>query len=190
MNFINEDVGRCMSHGLDPQLIRAQAQAIKIPIIQRRVTWDTYEGEFKKAIGELKQVGVKGAVFGDVDLQEHKDWVDRVCREMEVEPIETLWGADPEQILTDFVREGFEAIVVRVKADLFDEEWLGRVIDEALVKMLKERKIESNFHLLGERGEYHTFVVGGHIFERRIEILEADKILKNGYWLLDISKWE
>lgn len=190
MNFISEDVGRCMSHGLDSKLIRAQAQAIEIPVIQRKVTWDTYEREFKKAIRELKQVGVKGAVFGDIDLQEHRGWADRVCKEIEIEPIEPLWGADPERILTDFINEGFEAIVVRVKADLSGEEWLGRKINESFVKELRERKNKSNFHLLGEAGEYHTFVINGPLFKRRIKIFDSTKVLKNGYWSLDISEWK
>lgn len=68
LNFINEDIGRCMSHGLDSKLIRAQSLAIGIPIVQRGVTWDTYERGFKDAIRELKQMGVGSAVFGDVDI--------------------------------------------------------------------------------------------------------------------------
>ena len=179
-----------MSHGLDPKLIRAQAQAIKIPIIQRKLTWDTYEREFKKAVLEIKQAGVKGVVFGDVDLQEHKDWVDRVCKELGIEAIEPLWGADPEQLLTEFMNEGFEATVVRAKADIFGEEWLGLEIDENFVKELRKLKNKSNFHILGEAGEYHTFVINGPMFKRRIRILEADKFLKDGYWSLDIAKWE
>ena len=190
LNFVSEDVGRCMSHGLDSKLICAQAKAIEIPIVQRGVTWDTYEQEFKKAIGELKQVGVKGAVFGDIDLQEHRDWVDRVCKELNIEPIEPLWGADPEQILADFMNENFDAIVVRVKAELFDEEWLGRKINGNFVRELRMLKNRSNFHILGEAGEYHTFVTYGPLFKRRIKILESNEVLKNGYWSLDISKWE
>ena len=190
LNFTSEDVGRCMSHGLDSKLICAQAKAIKIPIIQRRVTWDTYEQEFKKAIGELKQVGVRAAVFGDVDIQEHRDWVDRVCKELDIEPIEPLWGTDPERILTDFINEGFEAVVIRVKSDLFGEEWLGCKIDESFMKELLKHKNESNFHILGEAGEYHTFVTDGPLFKRRIRILEGDKVLKDRYWSLDVSKWK
>lgn len=190
LNFINKDSGRCMSHGLGPKLIRAQAQAIKIPIIQRKLTWDTYELEFKKAVLGLKQAGAKGVVFGDVDLQEHKDWVDRICKELGIKAIEPLWGADLEQLLTEFVNEGFEAIVVRAKANIFGKEWLGLEIDENFAKELRKLKNKSNFHILGEAGEYHTFVTNGPLFKQRIRILEADKFLKDGYWSLDIAKWE
>ena len=190
LNFISEDVGRCMSHWLDSKLILTQAQAIEIPVVQREVTWDIYEQEFKSAIHELKQVDVKGVVFGDVDLQEHKDWVDRVCKGLDIEAIEPLWGANSEQILTDFMKEGFEATVVRAKAGLFSKEWLGCKIDGNFVRELHTLKNKSNFHILGEAGEYHTFVTDGPLFKRRIKILKGDKVLKNGYWSLDISKWE
>ena len=39
-----------MSHGLDSKLMVAQSQAIGIPLIQREVTWDTYEDGFKAAM--------------------------------------------------------------------------------------------------------------------------------------------
>ncbi len=190
LNFVSEDGRRCMSHGLDSKLIRAQAQAIEIPIVQRKVTWGTYERGLKDAIRELKRARVRGAVFGDVDLQEHKDWVDRVSKELGIEAIEPLWGADPEHTLTELISEGFEAIVVRAKADLFGKEWLGLKIDENFVGRLHELRNKSNFHILGEVGEYHTFVTNGPLFKRRIKIIASDKVLKDGYWSLDITKWK
>ena len=187
LNFISED-RRCMSHGIDSKLMIAQSQAIEIPIVQRKVTWDTYEQEFKTVIRELKRIGVGGAVFGDIDIQEHKDWVDRVCKELNIKPVMPLWGRDPEQILTDFIDEGFEAIVVMVKADLLGEEWLGRRVDESFVSDLL--KLKNKVHLCGELGEYHTYVTNGPFFKRRIKILDSSRMLKNGYRNLDISKHE
>lgn len=187
LNFVSRDK-RCMSHGLDSKLIAAQSQAIEIPIVQREVTWDTYEQGFKIAIRELKRMGVSGAVFGDVDIQEHKDWVDRICNGLNIKPVMPLWGLDPKQILTDFIDEGFEAIVVMVKADLLSEEWLGRKVDRNFVSDLL--KLESKVHLCGELGEYHTFVSNGPLFKRPLEILDSKKISRNGYWFLDITRYD
>lgn len=75
LNFVSKE-GRCMSHGLDSKLMVAQSQVIEIPIVQREVTWETYEREFKIAVRELKQEGVEGVVFDDIDVQEHRDWVE------------------------------------------------------------------------------------------------------------------
>lgn len=182
-----------MSHGLDPKLMVAQSQAIGIPIIQREVTWDTYEEEFKATMIKLKQMGIKGAVFGDIDIQEHKDWVNRVCSEVGIIPMELLWSLDPEQILTDFIDEGFEAIVVNVKAELFGQEWLGRKVDRRFLRDLQRLQAEHDVHICGELGEYHTLVTDGPIFKRRIRILDSRKVLRKGYWeywLLDVLKYD
>jgi len=192
LNFISKEE-RCMSHGLDSKLMVAQSQAIGIPIVQREVTWDTYEEGFKAAMRELKQMGVEGAVFGDIDIQEHKDWVDRVCGEVGVTPMEPLWGLNPKQILIDFIEEGFEAIVVNVKADLFGEEWLGRKLDRSFLEDLQKLRREHDFHICGESGEYHTLVIDGPIFEKRIRVLDGRRGLREGYWrfwLLDILRYE
>ena len=191
LNFVSKD-GRCMSHGLDSELIAAQSQAIEIPLVQKEVTWETYEQEFKIAIQQLKQRGIDAAVFGDIDVQEHKDWVDRVCGEVGITPLEPLWGLNPEQILTDFIDEGFEAIVINVKADLFGEEWLGRRVDRRFLEDLQKRRSKRDFHICGEWGEYHTFVIDGPIFKRRIRILDDRRVSREGYWkfwLLDILRY-
>ncbi len=187
LNMISEDGRRSMSHGLDPALIAAQSQTLNIPVIQRRTTWETYEREFKSVIYELKQTGVSGAVFGDIYVQEHRDWVEKICKELGIEPIMPLWGRDTRDILAEFIDTGFRATVIRVRADLLGEELLGREIDRNFIDDIsKSGKID----LCGELGEYHTFVTDGPLFKRRIKILESARTLKDGYWSLDILKWE
>jgi diphthine-ammonia ligase len=184
LNFISEDGKRSRAHGISSDLIALQAEAIGIPIIQVRSSWEGYEERFKEAVEELKERGVKGGVFGDIDLQEHREWVDRVCSEANVAPIEPLWGNDPREILTEFVNTGFKAIVINVKADSFSEEWLGREIDLHFIHDLPEE-----IHPCGEHGEYHTFVVDGPLFQRRMEIKKGDKKFRDGNWLLDVSEY-
>ena len=43
LNFTFEDVGEWTPHGLAPELTTMQSEAMEIPIVQREVTWDTYE---------------------------------------------------------------------------------------------------------------------------------------------------
>ncbi|MFZ2071448.1 MAG: diphthine--ammonia ligase [Halobacteriota archaeon] len=184
LNFISEDGKRSRAHGISSDLIALQAEAIEIPIIQVKSSWEGYEAKFKEAVEELKEKGVKGGVFGDIDLPEHKEWVDRVCSEVDVASIEPLWGNEPREILTDFVNAGFKALVIKVKADFFGKEWLGREINEQFINDLPE-----GIHPCGEHGEYHTLVVDGPLFQRRVEIMKSDKVLKDGNWLLDISEY-
>ena len=183
LNLLSEDGKRERAHGTRPFLLRLQSEAIGIPVIQVNASWEGYERKFKQAVEELKKEGVEGGIFGDIDLIAHREWVERVCKDLEIEPIIPLWGLDPEDILREFIAEGFEAVVVATR---IKEEWLGRKVDEAFIEELKEFE----FHLSGESGEYHTFVCDGPIFRRRMKVSELEKVYVEGTWFLDIKEGE
>ena len=185
LNFISED-GNRSSHGLDAELLSIQSQAVEIPIVQSITTKNTYEQDFKKVVDILKQDNIQGIVFGDIYLQGHRDWIERVCNDVDIRPIFPLWGIDTEKIVHDFIDTGFDSIIVAIKAEILSEEWLGKKVDKNFIGKLKDIKIDP----CGEAGEYHTFVIDGPLFKKRLRILDSDKVLKERYWLLDISRYE
>lgn len=190
LNMITEDGSRSWTHGQSVELLQAQSQAIGIPLIQRQTTMADYEAEFKDALLSLEQEGVAGGVFGDIDLEEHRQWIDQTCGEVDITPHLPLWGQVQERILTSFIASGFEAVLVVTKADLFGEEWLGRRIDPDFLSYLSELRQKHCIQPCGEAGEYHTFVTDGPLFDQRIEILETNKVLREGCWFLEISNYE
>ena len=147
---------------------------------------NNYEAEFKDILLTLKREGIKGGIFGDIDLEEHRQWIDRVCDEVDIIPNLPLWGQAQEKILRDFIDSGFEAVIVVARADLFGEEWLGRKVDLDFIYHLSELKQTNDIQLCGEAGEYHTFVTDGPLFKKRIEILKTNRVLREGYWFLEI----
>ena len=186
VNFISKEFHRVSFHGTEARLIQLQSQAIGIPLLQKETTWDGYEQEFKEAVRGLIPCGVTGMVFGDIYLQEHKDWVERVCNDLDIEAVEPLWGKSAEEILSGFIEKGFEAVIVSAKSDVIDDDWIGRRVDKAFVEYLKRKNID----ICGENGEYHTLVTNGPIFNRRIQLIESKVISRNNYWLLDTVKYQ
>jgi len=188
--MVSEDGAYSRTHGLSSRILQLQSQAIGIPLVQRQATWQSYENEFKKMIHNLKQEGIEGGVFGDIDLEEHREWVERVCREAGITPHQPLWGQSQAEILRDFVDSGFETIVVATRADKLGEEWLGRKIDADFIEQIIEMSKTQAVTPCGETGEYHTLVVDGPLFQKRMEITEAKKILRDGHWFLKIINAE
>ncbi|MFC2067805.1 diphthine--ammonia ligase [Chloroflexota bacterium] len=185
-NMLTKDGTHSRTHGLSADILQLQSQAIGIPLLQRQATWDTYEDEFKKLLGSLKQEEISNGIFGDIDLDEHREWVERICVTAGITPHLPLWGRRQDEILSDFIFLGFEAVVVATRADLLGEEWLGRKIDLDFINQLTEFPKTNNITLCGEAGEYHTLVVDGPIFQKRLEIQETGKALRDEHWFLDI----
>ena len=185
VNFISQEFKRVSFHGTESRLIQLQSQSLGIPLLQKETTWNGYEQEFRGAVRSLLPEGIKGMVFGDIYLQEHKDWVERVCGDLGIEAVEPLWDKNPENVFTDFIDAGFEAIIVSAKAELIDEGWIGQRVDRKFMEYLKAKNID----LCGENGEYHTLVVDGPLFNRRIEIVESRTISRDNYWFLDTGKY-
>jgi uncharacterized protein (TIGR00290 family) len=180
LNFISEDGERARSHGTKAGVLALQAEAIGIPLIQVKTSWENYEENFKKVVRELKHKGIEGGVFGDMDLEEHREWVERVCSEVGIKAFLPLWGIKPEELIEEFLKLKFKAIVVATK---LDETLPGKVLDKALVSRIS--KLGS--HLCGENGEYHTFVTDGPIFRKALKVTRGESKKRDNIWFWDIS---
>lgn len=187
VNFISEEYKRVRFHGTDAKLIKQQSELAGTQLIQNETTPDGYGKEFKNAVQGLIPQGIKGMVFGDLYIEEHKQWVERVCGELGIEAIEPLWKINTEKILNDFMNEGFEAVIVSSQKKFVAKEWIGHKVNREFIEYLKTMP---EVDICGENGEYHTFVVGGPLFKGRIDITESLVIEKNGYWFLDIKGFE
>jgi len=180
VNFISEDGERSRSHGIKTSVLALQAEAIGIPLIQVKTSWENYEENFKKVVRELKGKGVQGGVFGDMELEEHRQWVERVCSEVGIKAFLPLWGIEPEELIDEFLKLKFKAMVI---ATTLEEGLLGKVLDKALVSQVT--KLGS--HPCGESGEYHTFVTTGPIFKRTLKVTQGKKERRDKVWFLEIS---
>jgi uncharacterized protein (TIGR00290 family) len=190
LNFISKESKRCCFHGIEGALLKLQSELIGIPLIQKEVSPDMqkYEDEFKEAVRALKAKGVEAMIFGDIYLRDQINWVERVCGDLKIKPVEPLWNNLPANVLEEFIDLGFKAIVVSSKADKFGRDFVGREVNKNLLKELESK----NICPCGENGEFHTLVVDGPFFKREIRILESKPILKKGFWkhwFLDIKKY-
>ena len=174
-------------HGLDPRIIVDQARALDLPVVQRTASWETYERVFKEAVEEIKRrLEVEGVVFGDIFLEEHRRWTIETCEELGVKALSPLYGEDEERLMEEFLDAGFKAMIVCVKLDKLSVDLLGRIFDREVVKLLESAGIDP----CGEYGEYHTLVLDGPIFKRRIEVLEGRvEHIPRGYAVFNIRRW-
>ncbi len=171
------------SHGLPRSVLEEQSRLLGIPIIFCAATWDEYEAVFLQALGELKAAGIEAGVFGDIDVEDHREWVHRVCGSVGVRPFHPLWQCSRRGLLEEFIDLEFEATVVVLRNDLLDESFLGRRIDRETVADMERAGIDAS----GELGEYHTVVVGGPLFSSTIELRDMVREVWEEYSFLRIG---
>ena len=183
ITMLTENGERSRSHGLSLNLLKKQSETLSIPLRTYATSWKDYETNFITALKEIKESEINIGVFGDIDIDDHKKWVKKVCNKTNVLEYLPLWKETRRKIVQEFIGEGFKAIIVAVKDKLLDKELLGRELDNNLLKILEKKGID----LAGENGEYHTLVTGGPIFTNDIEYKLEEKIFFNGYWFQDVS---
>lgn len=93
--MLESDGGRSRSHGLTTELLFAQAERMHVPLLHSGSAWQDYENAFADLLIRARdELNANAAVFGDIDVQSHRDWIERVCARDDVQltPLFPLWG--------------------------------------------------------------------------------------------------
>ncbi|MFE8699226.1 diphthine--ammonia ligase [Cytobacillus sp. FJAT-54145] len=165
------EMGRTFGHGDRTEMIQLQAEALNIPVHFIECTFKSYTDRFVESLSKLKEeYQLTGIAFGDLYMDEHRDWGESVAKRAGVDAIYPLWMKQDESevALKKFVESGYEAVVIRVREELVDEAWLGRKVDSSFYHDI----IKMNICPMGEAGEYHTYVFNGPLFKKKIKLGE------------------
>jgi diphthine-ammonia ligase len=163
-------------HAHPLEVMRSQAEAVGLPHIEAVVS-QPYEEGYRRAILEAaKTLQLDVLITGDIDeVAGAPNWIRERCAGTGIEVLTPLWQRDRASLLQGFLVAGFEAVISCVRAPL-TPGWLGRRLDHETVAALQDLADESAIDLSGEQGEYHTIVVDGPIFERRVQLQTKDYV--------------
>lgn len=164
--MLHESGAHSRGHGLPLSVLEAQAEALGVPLVTRSTTWSEYEERFVAALEELRAGGVEGAVFGDIDLEGHRDWVEAVCARTGLSCHLPLWREPRRRLVDELIDSGVGATVVAVDAQRLSPALLGRSLDADLIDDL----VAAGADVCGENGEYHTAVTVAPLFARQVRL--------------------
>lgn len=178
-----DDTGtRSRSHGLRPEVLAAQAEALGLPLWTARASWTTYEHEFTALLARAAEAGARAVVFGDIDLQDHRDWEDRVCVAARVEAALPLWQEPRRALVEEGLRRGLRSRIVAVREDTLPADLLGRELDTGLLDEIERLGADP----CGEGGEFHTVVVDGPGFRSPLSLHAGEVHREGGVAALDL----
>jgi len=178
--MLHEDGGASRGHGLPLGLLEAQAASLGIPLVTRCTTWDDYEATLVSLLHGFRAEGIEAGVFGDIDLQAHRDWVENVCELTGLGCHLPLWLEPRRRLLDELLGGGGRATIVAVDQSKLGREFLGLVLDEAVIARLEAAGADA----CGEEGEYHTMVTAGPLFSTPVPLTWSGVEERDGHWVL------
>lgn len=182
--MLEEEGKRSRSHGMPPELIRAQAESIGLPVFTAAASWTDYEKVFMTLLEKAKEQGAEVLVTGDLDMPEHGCWHEKVAKNAGLKLGMPLWGMNHREAVEEFIDLGFVSIVVTVNLSLgMRPEDLGRTLTHEYIKELEARGIDP----CGEGGEFHTTVVDGPIFNHPVPVLKREILNDGDYAFLPLE---
>lgn len=180
VNMMNENGKISRSHGLPPSLLQQQAAAMDLPLITTATTWNDYEKNFIAALDQVSaDYHATAMVFGDIDLQAHRDWEEMVCAKAGLLALLPLWQQDRRVLVAQMLEAGIETMIVSCNSTL-GEVFLGKLLSAELIEKLEEKGVD----VCGENGEFHTVVVNCPLFKQPLLLPSFSTVLHDNYWFL------
>lgn len=182
--MMEEEGKRSRSHGMPPELIRAQASSIGLPIYTAAASWTDYEKVFIRLLEKAKNQGAEVLVTGDLDMPAHGCWHEKVTNYAGLKLGMPLWEMNHRVAVEEFIDLGFVTIIVTVNLSLeMRVDDLGRTLTHEYVKELEARGIDP----CGEGGEFHTTVIDGPIFKHSIPVRNCEIVKDGDYAFLPLE---
>jgi uncharacterized protein (TIGR00290 family) len=186
LTTVTETFGRVSMHGVREELLRAQHSAIGLEPVIVSIPFpcpnDIYEARMAAALGEAKAQGVTHVIFGDIFLEDVRAYRERKLAGSGITPVFPLWGRPTLALAREMIDAGMETFLVCVDLKQLPGNFAGRRFDQALL-----RDLPAAADPCGENGEFHTCVVGGPMFARRISVAAGETVEREGFTYADLA---
>lgn len=174
---LSADKGRISMHGVRKELLLEQVKNLGIPLQIADLSTDTslktYNEVMEKECLKLKNEAFTHSIFGDIFLEDLREYREHQLKEIGIKCVFPLWKRDTSELIQEFLDWGFKAIVVCTNSKYLKDSFCGRVIDEEFLKDLP-----ANVDPCGENGEFHTFVFDGPIFTNPVNFKIGEKQIR------------
>lgn len=181
---VTEGYERVSMQGIALPVLRAQAEAAGLPVIEARMPQRAsnaiYEQSFAAGLAEVRRrwPDCVSIAFGDLFLEEIREYRESLCARNGWTPMFPIFGADTAQLAREMIARGLEAHVCCVDTEQLDARFAGRVFDQAMLDSLP-----AGVDHCGEKGEFHTCVVAGPMFARALPVRRGEQVLREERFL-------
>lgn len=185
LTTVNAKFQHVAMHGVRVEVLRRQAAAVGLPLVEVPLPWPCSEDEYAElmagATAALAADGIRHMVFGDLFLEDIRAYRDAKLAAVGMEAVYPLWQVPTDRLAREMLAAGVEAFVATVDLSKLDASFAGRRWDAAFMADLPE-----GIDPCGENGEFHTCVVDGPAFAARIGVTAGETVIRDGFAYADL----
>jgi ABC transporter with metal-binding/Fe-S-binding domain ATP-binding protein len=178
ISLISENNNSYMFQRVGLDYIDYQAKCLNIPILKKYT-----KGEKEKELIDLKKIieeaknkyNLDGIVTGAIYSIYQSSRIQKICNELDLYCFNPIWQIDEEEYINDLIKNNFKIKIIGIFSYPFTKRDLNKTIDDKFIKYLKENKKKYNISLIGEGGEFESFVTYSPLFKKKeLSILDYD----------------
>ncbi|MEM1203184.1 MAG: ATP-binding protein [Acidobacteriota bacterium] len=182
---INAAADRVAMHAVRTELVRAQAEAVGLPLHIVEIPYPCPNGAYEAAAGRLIEdaegQGVTHMAFGDLFLEDIRAYRENLLGKSPIEPIFPLWQRDTGELAWEMLDDGIGAVLTCIDPKVLDRSFVGRTFDQRLLEDLP-----TGVDPCGENGEFHTFVHTAPGFASPVGVEVGEVVERGGFVFADV----
>jgi len=185
LSTVNTAYGRVAMHSTRLELLRAQAQAVGLPLHIVPLPWpcsnEVYEAAMRKAIEDALEHGVTHIAFGDLFLEDVRAYRVKQLEGSGLEPLFPIWHEPTGPLARRMIDAGLQAVITCIDPKKLPRSFAGRRFDHALLDELPQ-----GVDPCGENGEFHTCVLAGPMFREPLHAAVGETVERDGFVFVDL----
>jgi uncharacterized protein (TIGR00290 family) len=186
LTTINQQFERVAMHAVRVELLRAQAAAAGLPLHEVGIPWpcsnEQYEAVMAAAVQRARAEGVTVMAFGDLFLEDIRQYREQKLSGCGIRPIFPLWQLPTLELAHTMQGAGLRARLTCVDPRKLPKGLVGREFDAALLA-----ELPPGVDPCGEHGEFHSFAYAGPMFEQPIAIRPGEVVERDGFVFADLT---
>ena len=185
LTTVTETFGRVSIHGVRQEILHAQLDAAELQPTIVPIPYpcpnEVYEARIGEAVASAVRDGITHIIFGDLFLEDIRAYREQKLAGTGVTPVFPLWRRPTLELAHDMIASGFEAFIATVDLKKLPAEFAGRKFDLQLLADLPD-----SVDPCGENGEFHSCVVAGPVFARRLAVTPGERVERDGFAYCDL----
>lgn len=182
---VNQLYDRISIHAVRTELLQRQAEAAGLPLyligLPHPCTNADYEAAMETFISQAKREGIECMAFGDLFLADIREYREARLAGTGITPLFPLWQLNTTELAREMVRAGLRAVITCVDPQQLPASFSGREFNEQFLNDLP-----AHIDPCGERGEFHSFVWDGPMFQSAVRVELGEICEREGFVYADV----